>query len=140
MTYYHGSAIPLEKNTCLVAQHDGYVQTTENQELELLFESCRPKGFVSRSKAVFLSSDVDLIDFLGGATDYIYSVDTSETKPTKHDLHWYSEADCFLSENNIKKATECAIKYWNGILAEGKYSCPEYLTEYAYIESEIYDL
>lgn len=133
--FFHGSANPLSNGLKLVPQTDGYVKFADN-ELEQFFELHRPENKISRSKAVFLSDDIDLIDCLGGYTDYIYSVLIDST-PSKHDLHWYTLAYAYLQEGLTEKATECAFNYWHSIEAESQLSCCEYLTTHAFINYEV---
>lgn len=131
--FYHGSKKELEIGLCLYAQVDGYVQTTEEQDLEELMESCRPEDKISRNDAVYFTTDIDMIDSLGGYSDYVYKVEPIGDY-SKHDLAWYSEAGIWISNRDMKKAKEAAINYWNGTpFKSEKHSAYEYLCEEAEI-------
>lgn len=113
--FYHGSLNRLSIGLELCSQIDGYVQSVEDRELEDLMESMRPVDKVSRNEAVFFCSDIELIDPLGGYTDYVYSVEPL-FEYHSCDLAWYGEAHKRLLESDIEGAKEAAMNYWSGVI------------------------
>ena len=113
--FYHGSLNRLSIGLELCSQADGYVQSVEDRGLEDLMESMRPLDKVSRDKAVFFCSDIDLIDPLGGYTDYVYSVEPLSDYHSC-DLAWYGEAQKRLLMGDIEGAKEAAMSYWSGVV------------------------
>lgn len=111
--FYHGSINEMAIGVFLRAQPNGYVQTTEDQELEALMESCRPEDKISRNDAVYFTNDIELIEPLGGYSDFIYEVEPIGDY-SRHDLAWYSEAQTRLDNGDMKGAEEAARKYWSG--------------------------
>lgn len=132
MSLYHGSMNLLQVNTILKKQLDGYVQTSENQDLESLMENNKPSGFISRKDAIFMVEDPELIDSAGGFTDYIYIVKSENV--IKCDLAWFSEANLHLLNDDYVNAKICAQNYWSGIKYNKKEeSCFELLANNAII-------
>ncbi len=135
--FYHGSMNELAIGLYLRPQKEGYVQTTEDQELEALMESCRPADKVSRNDAVYFTRDIELIEPLGGYSDYIYEVEPVG-EYSKHDLAWYSEAQTCLMNNDELGAISAARRYWSGeVYFNLSHSAYEYLSEEAEILDEV---
>lgn len=133
--FFHGSMNQLAIGLFLCPQSDGYVQTTESQDLEELMESCRPDELVSRQDAVYFTSDIELIEPLGGYSDYIYEVEPIG-KYSKHDLAWYSEADRCLMNDDKLGAMAAAKSYWSG---EPYFDLSNSAYEYLCSEAEVLD-
>lgn len=113
---FHGSRFYFESGFKLLPQPDGYVQGEGVSDFEALVEARRPAHKLSRSKSVFLSTDMDLIDGAGGYIDAIYQV-APTNPPESSDLAWYSEAWCEFSavpcdHAKVAELIEC---YWSGV-------------------------
>jgi hypothetical protein len=129
--FYHGSSEELDLETILTPQEDGYVQTIEDPNEDIL-EDMRPSDKISRHEAVFMVDDIDLIDAVGGYIDYVYSVEP-EGKVEKSDLAWVTEMD-MVDDMDTKR--EYAMNYWNGIpFHDDKMSAFEYRTTKAEVIS-----
>jgi hypothetical protein len=131
--FFHGSAVSLPVGTQLTARPNGYVHTTPNQRLERLFEAAKPPGALSRRGCVFLTDNLDDIDNVGGATDYLYEVST--TFPVQRsDLSFYTLADMQLEAGELENAQHSAARYWAGDTHEGVF---EYRVKHATIIAAI---
>lgn len=136
MQFFHGSIKPLQKNTILKPNKQGYVKQCP---LEELFESVRPEYCLSRFKSVYLCESAKDIDYCGGFNDYIYIVKPSDALQ-KSDLAWYSHAQTLLEDNNINEAKQAALNYWNGVqFYKKEYSIFEYRTSFAIVLEEFFD-
>jgi hypothetical protein len=111
MPYFHGSFDKLEIGLNLRPQ-DGTGSTVET--LDRLFEECRPTRCIPRTEAVYLVRDPDLIDAVGGFTEFVYEV-RPEGTPEGSDLAWLTEAQLALEEGDADRARNCASNYWAGI-------------------------
>jgi hypothetical protein len=128
--FYHGSYKKFNDNFILLPQSDGYANLPSEKEIEKLFEKHKPKDKISRKNCVFLVTDINLIDYAGGFTDYIYKVEPIG-KVEKSDLSWYTEAFGVLysDEEDSNKFTieECINNYWNSVpFIYSSKSCFEY--------------
>lgn len=111
---WHGSATGLAVGDVLRPGSGGYVASTD-PELEALFEAHRPVGAIPRAEAVYLVAREENIDAAGGATDWISLVEVSPGEPMdRHDLAWYSDAQCCLCDGDTESAADCARSYWSG--------------------------
>jgi hypothetical protein len=72
--YYHGSFNELSIGTMLATTEGGHTNNAPD-ELEQVFEKHKPSDRISRKAAVYLTTDPEDIDALGGYTDYIYQVE-----------------------------------------------------------------
>lgn len=133
-SFYHGSSKYFQTVSVLKPQIDGYTSRS-NQELENLFDECKPIGCTPRRNAVFLSltPNPDIIDALGGETECIYQVEPMGDVSIC-DLAWYSKAACLLEEGQVEEARKYAHIYWEGRPFEiPEHSCFEALCEQAKI-------
>jgi len=145
--YLHGSYDQLPSGTVLTPDKGNFMGTFSQDEMESHFklEQFRPSEFLSRNKAVYMSQDVDDIDFSGGATDHVYVVEPMG-KIEQHDINWMSEIDLILCDawesgtqedgNTIEKVKKAALNYWNGVPHSNE-SVWEFLVPFAKIIKEI---
>ena len=120
---YHGTHYNFDKGFEIKPQNE-YTSNKNSSELEDLFEKEKPDEMISRKKAVFLCDSPENIDNCGGYTDVIYVVSTDYEE--RSDLAWYSKAQEYLEECNLREAKKCAQKYWSGeIFENNKQSCYE---------------
>ncbi len=129
--YYHGTHFNFKNGFELIPQNV-FSGSKEVSELENLFELYRPSDKIPRSKSVFISDNIDMIDNLGGYTDAIYEVIPDIVEQS--DLAWYTEAELAIEDSNLNKAIDCIHNYWNGSpFYDSDYSCFEYRTNKATI-------
>lgn len=118
-TFYHGSAKSLPIGTILEPQIQGYTRTTNNQALEDTMERYRPDGMIPRDEAVYLADNPEVIERLGGDTDYIYIVEPLGSVEGS-DLDWYGEvASGPYLQKSEEAIREFAENYWQGVPYHG---------------------
>jgi hypothetical protein len=136
MQFFHGSHQAFPLGYTLRPQKNGYCQATENQLFEVLVESLRPADKLSRSKAVFVCADADLIDAAGGYTDCIYEVEVGLVVK-RSDLAWLTEASAYFTgeqDHDLEMAKGLIERYWAGEPYKViDFSCFEYRTPSAKI-------
>jgi hypothetical protein len=88
MPYFHGSFDPLDVGLHLSPSSDA---GSTDPDLDTLFEVVRPADRIPRAEAVYLVTNPDDIDAVGGYTDHVYEVEPEGTIE-KCDLAWYSQA------------------------------------------------
>jgi hypothetical protein len=127
--FYHGTTYNFKKGFSIIPKNE-YTSNESTKNIEDLFEEVRPSNKISRRNSVYLCDSPENIDNCGGYTDVIYEVSVEYSELS--DLAWYSKADEYLEINNIKKARECAEKYWSGEIFEiTEQSCYEIRTNLA---------
>lgn len=133
--YYHGSVMALGNGDVIFPHPNGYTWGKEVKALEDLLEDERPDTVVfGRRECVFLASEIEDIDNLGGSLEHVYVVDVADNPVETSDLSWYTRAGELLSEGDQVGARSAAKKYWSGECLEGVY---EYRTAEAYVVKSI---
>lgn len=139
--FYHGSIKNIKNETILSNDNieEKYTDSINVKSIEELFEKYKPKDKISRKTAIFLADNIYDIDNLGGYTDFIYEVETTDIVE-KSDLSWYTKVSILLDEEPIKnkKIKQYINNYWNGSPSENP--CYEYRCKKVKIINEIDNL
>lgn len=141
LTFFHGSFDPLLIGTCIRSGGAQSFVASTDEELEAVFEAARPAECIPRSEAVFLASDPEDIDALGGYTEHVYEVILSPGEAASaHDLAWYSEAQISLEDDDMAGAAGHAARYWSGErFPDAGQGILEYLVRSALVVRELVD-
>lgn len=92
MPYYHSSSIPHKIGTILTAKRKEISHKFDSSRIdEELNELYRPSNKISRLECIFMSKNLNIIDTLGGAMNYLYLVKPIG-KVEKSNLVWQSIA------------------------------------------------
>jgi hypothetical protein len=111
MPYYHGSSIPHKIGTILTAKRKEISHKFDSSRIdEELNELYRPSNKISRLECIFMSKNLNIIDTLGGAMNYLYLVKPIG-KVEKSNLVWQSIATQIEDEDMKIAAIE---EYWKG--------------------------
>jgi hypothetical protein len=117
MQYFHGSYDEFEKGKELSGRGEEYVEDWIHTDFYQILERYRPAVCLAHQKAVFMVSDPDDIDLVGGATDWCSEV-VPENPVSRHDVNWSTEISCLLSDGHnqeSKPVMDAALHYWNGV-------------------------
>lgn len=127
--FYHGSYDALDVGTVMKGRGEAYEATWMEAGFYSILERYRPEGCLAHKDAVFMVSEIDDIDNVGGATDWILEV-LPGGPVSKHDVNWCSEISCLTSDGfdiDSSEIRHAAEQYWNGV-PHANESVWEYLT------------
>jgi len=115
--YFHGSENELPVGTILTPRGDEYEKDWGSTSFYEPLEKYRPSNYLAHKDAVFMVDDKDIIDLVGSATDFIFTV-IPLGPVEKHDLNWGSEISGLIDggeDINSEKIKQAALNYRNGV-------------------------
>jgi hypothetical protein len=130
--YYHGSYDELPVGTVLTAGAD-YEGTWGDSGFYQMLEQHRPSSSLAHKDAVFMAETPEDVDYLGGATDWLFTVKPA-ARVERHDQNWVTQMQCLLSEDHPADSPEVLQviqNYWDGTASNSPVW--EYLTPSAVI-------